>query len=138
MNIITNKDVFSEENQPRILKKAERRRGRPPKLPTSSPVPTNSSPAAVTPVTTPSLPTSTTPPSSSSPTTTEAQKTVFYQASRPRVGENPNRPPFRRPNNPTASSHPSHNRPSYQPRPTGPRPVGQSPMERPQPGPGRF
>ena len=89
MNIITNKDVFSDENQAKIPKKVERRRGR-----KANPVAAaeqmqqqESGQAAEAPVQNPEVQPTATPRQENS----EAPKTVFYQASRPRPnGENGN------------------------------------------------
>lgn len=71
MNIITKKEVFSEENQAKTPKKIEKRRGRP----RTGPRPTESNPQ----------------PSPEQKGDDNQSKTVFYQAARPRN----NRPNFR-------------------------------------------
>lgn len=103
MNIITNKDVFSDDN-PDKLKRAPQKRPRAPRKP-ASPTPRR---AASTPDRKPAAPT---------PAAAPARKTVFYQAARPKqTPQQPNRNPNPRPVL----------------RPTPPRPQGGNFQNRPQ------
>ncbi|MCC2631768.1 MAG: rnj, partial [Patescibacteria group bacterium] len=130
MNIITNKEVFSEENQANIPKKVPRRPSRPRK-------PAGSSTPAPTPTSAPQENKDATP-------TAEGQKTVFYQASKPRTdqprparrplsGITPsnrgvaNRTPQERapqPERAPQSDRPSQPRPQQDRAPQAPRPNG--------------
>lgn len=115
MNIITNKEVFSDENQAKIPKKVERRRGRPRKNPANPATPTSAPPTNPNdPAKRPEQPKDSTQPSNA-----PAKKTVFYQAARPRRDHRPNtagspRPP--QPNRPAAQPLP-HQAPATPARP---------------------
>ncbi len=136
MNIITNKDVFSDENQSKLGRTAEKRRGRPKKSPL--PIPAGqqiaSIPLAGTPVT---------PQKPAEPAQQQPSKTVFYQAARPRTQASPGRltpPPIARPvakpvegpgmrniPNPTHPQHrPAVHQPQVQQFPAPIRPLPQS------------
>src|SRR5437762_3081015 len=97
MNIITNKEVFSEENQAKMPKKIEKRRSRPRMSKPAGSAPTSANP-------------------SGEPNNNDAQnKTVFYQAARPRnnrTGSNfrpvdPARPANNQPTTPGGSPIPA-------------------------------
>lgn len=121
MNIITNKEVFSEENQANTPKKVERRRGRPRKT-TSPAAPINQSVPTPQPAPSAALPEPGTPvqPSLAPHTDSNARqtnkKTVFYQASRPHGnGDNQTAPRPNKFNNRRPSARPLN------PRPDAPR-----------------
>ncbi|MBU6389433.1 RNase J family beta-CASP ribonuclease [Patescibacteria group bacterium] len=110
MNIITNKEVFSEENQAKLPKKAESRRGRPRKMPIPPVLPNIASDTSLgTPVTSNAVAPTTTNGSSNNTADPGERKTVFYQASRPRIIHP-------RPDIPRANGEPTI-RPRYTPRP---------------------
>ena len=110
MNIITNKDVFSDENQAAMPKKVERRRGRPPMNRGAGNNPSNPATSSVAGAASVIAPQSV----QATPMPVQpVQKTVFYQASRPRTDQGnqgnsqqpqrpagQGRPPFRRPMRP--------------------------------------
>lgn len=117
MDIITNKDVFSEENQARLGRSADKRRGggsrgKKPSLPmsmrkmpkTTTPLPSSSSQGA--PLAPADRATQTSQPTQTNPSTPPARKTVFYQAARPK----PKQAGF-----PASTSNPASNRPPQLP-----------------------
>jgi ribonuclease J len=130
MNIITNKDIFSEENRPKLGRTAEKRRGKARKpslgipvsrLSNTSPLPTGND--APRPISARPVPLQDTPISAPA----APKKTVFYQAARPKQ-----RPPQAGPNAPVPGPRPSlpprapmrPNLPSMPPRPALAGPTG--------------
>ena len=123
MDIITNKDVFSEDNRSKLGRSAEKRRGRAPKpslpipnrmLPTSTtPLPTNQNRRPERPVL--AQPTRPEPlnPQHSAP---QPKKTVFYQAARPKAPRPLGAPESVPQQNPVRPMAPTPNRP-LPPRP---------------------
>jgi len=122
MDIITNKDIFSEENRGKIGRTAEKRRGQSRKP--SLPIPSGSTlPTTTTPLPTgsrrPVAPRTPTPPA----VAPAPQKTVFYQAARPKPRvEGPT------PHQPTPPGIPAT--PAIRP-PLAPRPQQQPPLAGP-------
>ena len=84
MNIITNKEVFSEENQSQLPKKVERRRSRPARTP--RPAGTQAAKPQAPKEEASASQTQQPAAESAAPAQSEPKKTVFYQASRPRTG----------------------------------------------------
>jgi ribonuclease J len=127
MNIITNKEVFSDENQAKMPKKVERRRPMRPRKNTSG-TPSQTRPEGPSQATPAAQPSNETPSNTQpQPAAGEAPKTVFYQAARPRPGQQPARPAT--PPTSGAAFTNSVNRPAQsQPQNPGQRPQGARPQ----------